>query len=55
MKQVNFKCDEHLFKVFKLLAKKNNIDASKLFRTYIEEYIKDNKILLSPTLLDVKD
>lgn len=41
----NFKVDRELWKQFKKIAKDNNCDASKVLRSFIIKYIKNNENL----------
>lgn len=41
----NFKVDRKLWNDFKKVAKENNCDASKVLRTFIIKYIKNNENL----------
>ena len=41
----NFKVDRQLWNAFKIIAKKNNCDASKVLRSFIIQYIQNNENL----------
>lgn len=45
LQNANFKIDRDLWQRFKEVAKKNNCDASKVLRSFIIKYLKDNENL----------